>query len=155
MAAATTQSSLFTDANALGFLKGVAFGSTIIPFTHTFATTELDDINDRVQLVPLRAKGGRNRLYLLGLQWADLEGAAGTLRASIVVNQNGADTALLSGSAIFNTVSTAGVIYWILVPTSCMLDDTDNDEIATLDFLVTAAAGNPIAAALNGVAFYE
>lgn len=156
MAAATTESTLFSDVNALGFLKGVAYGTTIVPFEHTFATTELDDIGDRVRLAPLRARGGRNRLVLVGLYWADLEGAAGTLRAKLTVYQNGADTEILAASAIFNTVSTAGTIYWILLTgDDCILDDTTGDMEATFDFVVTAAAGNPIAAKLQGILFYE
>lgn len=153
---ATTESSLFTDANALGFLNGCAHGSTILPFEHTFAITELDEIGDRVRLAPMRANGGRNRLVLVGLYWADLEGAAGTLRAKLTVYQNGADSEVLAASAIFNTVSTAGTIYWILLTgDDLILDDTSGDQVGTLDFVVTAAAGNPIAAKLQGILIYE
>jgi hypothetical protein len=155
MAAGTSQSTLFTDPNALGQLNGPTSGPGYLYGEHTFALTELDDINDRVQLAPLRARGGRNRFIGIGLTWADVEGAAGTLRAKLVINMKGADTEVLAASDIFNTVSVAGVLYWILNP--ILLDDVGSayNGIATLDFVVTAAAGNGITAKLKFIILYE
>jgi len=152
--AATTESSLFTDPNALGFLKGVAFGATILPFAYEFAVIDLDNAGDRTRLAPLRARGGRNRLIAVALMWEDMDTSA--LAADISIHMNGADTKLLTASAIFSTASAAGTLYWLIPQGGVILDDTAGDMEATLDFVVTTAGTAPIAdAALWGFVIYE
>jgi hypothetical protein len=155
MTAATTESTLFSDANAKGFLKGVAFGATILPFNHDFLTTEIDEINDRVRLAPLRARGGRNRFIGIGLIWEETD-TNNAHRAKIVIHQNAADTEVLAASDIFVTASAAGVVYWIFPEGGITLDDTADDMEATLDFVTTTAATAAVAAAnIHGFVIYE
>lgn len=155
MTAAITESTLFTDKNALGFLQGVAFGATILPFNHDIQTTEIDEINDRIRLAPLRARGGRNRLIAVGLMWEETDTNNAHV-ASLVVHQNGADSVLLATSAIWVTPSAAGTIYWIVPEGGLLLNDLNGDQVATLDLLTTTAATAPVANAnIRGFVIYE
>lgn len=152
---ATFDSTLFSDANAPGFLKGVAFGTTILPFTHTFVANELNTIGDRTRLAPLRARGGRNRLVAVAITFAELD-TDNALRAKLTVYQNAADTEVLAASDIFVTASVAGVLYWIVPAGGITLDDTADDMEASFDFVVTTAATAVAAGgAITGLLFYE
>jgi hypothetical protein len=147
--ATTTESTLYTDANALGFLKKVALGTTIIPFSVVIPTTNTDLAADLYKLVPLVAKGGRNRLVAVLFQCGDLD--TGTaLDADLTVYQAGAHTIIHNAGAGFQSATALTLVVPLLA-----LDDSADDGIADLCFLVNTAAQTPLEGTISGLAFYE
>jgi hypothetical protein len=152
MTASTVNGTLFTAATAYGFLGKVAFGTTIVPFSETIATTSSDEINDRVRLVPLIARGGKNRIVAVLFQCAALDSDS-ALRAKLVINQNSTGTAV---DTDLETAANYGAARALtLIVCNVTLDDTAADFKATLDLLVTTAGTSADSGVISGLVFYE
>lgn len=156
MSAATVESTLYTDANALGFTQKVAFGATILPFSITVATTSLDDAGDVVKLAPLVARGGRNRLIAV-VWYSEALDSGGTLDADFTVYQDGAHTVIYNAGTAFAAAHGTAIAPSIIMPFTALSDlaADDSDGIADLCFYVNTGGGSSDAGLIKGFAIYE
>lgn len=153
MAAARTYSTLFDSAGSPAYGRPLRppTGTAFDFVSHTFATTELDDIADRVGLIPLQS--GR-KIGLIFYDVAELDDdASATLDADLVLrvedaSGNVTDTVLFNAGTTWQSAATG----WVLV------DQTIGNSpgaVASLDFKVVAAAASAVAGAAKFAIFYR
>jgi len=134
MAATTVDSVLFSNPN---YPARNPAGTTVEYIDFTVATTSLDDIGDRVRLIPMP-----NAVEIISIQeyHADLDSGGGNLDMDILLVDDNGDTILYNAGTAFNAATTA----WLDIANSTVVPGTKvvsvGDDTAYIGLYVNVVA---------------